>query len=113
MKNLIITLAALGLCGAVLADEGQEAAPQDAMDDVILEVEGQAASEDRTQSDEGVAKAASRKHCLRYTGTRIRKPDSCIELPGHVHEQDELTMTGERDAAEALRRLDPSVNVRR
>lgn len=115
MRMLILTAAAFGLAGLAHADPERDLtniAAEDEAPAVVLAanpeetVDESAASEDKGQ-------AADRRHCLQYTGTRIRRPDSCIEVPGHVHERDALVMTGERDVAEALHRVDPSITIRR
>ena len=115
MRILILTAAALGLAGLAHAD------PERDTTEITLEAEAPvaelaadvAAAADEADATGSESRRADRWHCLKYTGTRVRRPDSCIELPGHVHEQDALVMTGERDVAEALNRLDPSITIRR
>jgi hypothetical protein len=115
MRILILTAAAFGLAGLAHAD------PERDTTEITLEEEASvaepaadvAAAADDADATGTTSQRTDRRHCLKYTGTRVRRPDSCIELPGHVHEQDALVMTGERDAAEALNRLDPSVTIRR
>jgi hypothetical protein len=52
--------------------------------------------------------------CLTETGSRIRPPEGqCINAPGRVYRRDDLDRTGERDLANALQKLDPSVSVGR
>jgi hypothetical protein len=55
------------------------------------------------------AKAAAEKTCVRETGSRIKvKEKECIG-PGRTYSRDELDNTGEFDTAEALRKIDPSI----
>jgi hypothetical protein len=47
--------------------------------------------------------------CVNETGSRIKqKPGECISN-GRTYSQEELERTGSIDTAEALRRLDPSI----
>jgi hypothetical protein len=55
------------------------------------------------------AKAAAEKTCVRETGSRIKvKEKDCIG-PGRTYSRDELDNTGAFDTAEALRKVDPSI----
>ena len=49
------------------------------------------------------------RHCLRETGTRIKRRDSqgCTNAIGESYSGEELRRTGGRDTAEALRLLSP------
>lgn len=51
------------------------------------------------------------RHCLRETGTRIKRRDSkgCTNAIGESYSGEELRQTGGRDTAEALRLLSPRV----
>lgn len=106
MRKFILAAAALGFAGLAYANVDTDAADE-ASQDAELTVEA-------TQDAEAAAETrAGRANCLKYTGSRIRKPGECIEAAGTVHERERLDRTGERTTAEALRRLDPSVRIRR
>jgi hypothetical protein len=107
MRKFILAAAALGLSSLAFADADTDVADKTTQD---AEIKAELSQDAESLGD---AKA-ERPNCLRYTGSRIRSRSSdCIEVPGTVHERDKLIMTGERDTAQALRALDPSISVRR
>jgi hypothetical protein len=60
---------------------------------------------------ESTRTAALREHCVRDTGTRIKRPPdevACIR-PGRSYSKEEIDSTGAISLAEALHRLDPSL----
>jgi hypothetical protein len=94
MRKFILAAAALGLASLAYADAETDVA------DVA------------TQDAEVTAEAkVEQPHCLKYTGSRIRKADGCVAVPGRVYTRDQLVRTGETNAGEALSRLDPSLQV--
>lgn len=107
MRKIILAAAALGLTGLAFADADKDVADKTTQDAEI--------NAEISQDVEALAEAkAERPNCLKYTGSRLRSRSSdCIEVPGTVHEGEKLTMTGERDTAQALRVLDPSISLRR
>lgn len=52
--------------------------------------------------------------CLRETGSQISRRHSarCAPLPGRSYSREEIDRTGQTDAAHALQRLDPSIQIR-
>jgi hypothetical protein len=94
MWKLILAAAALGLASLAYAD-----ADTDVADEATQDAEVTAEAKDE------------RPNCLKYTGSRIRPRDGCIELPGHAHDREKLRMTGDANTGEALRRIDPSVRI--
>jgi hypothetical protein len=58
------------------------------------------------------AKNAVRADCIRDTGSRLpAKAPGCQNVPGRSYSQDDIDRTGQTDAANALRMLDPAVTV--
>ncbi|HET9389835.1 MAG TPA: hypothetical protein VFO44_09330 [Steroidobacteraceae bacterium] len=56
--------------------------------------------------------AALRPNCIRDTGSRLpANPPGCQNVAGRSYSQDDIDRTGQTDAANALRMLDPSVTV--
>lgn len=57
------------------------------------------------------ANMAATNHCVRDTGSRIQRPpdEARCQSAGRSYSQEELQTTGEFSTAEALRRLDPSI----
>lgn len=51
------------------------------------------------------------RHCLRETGSRIKRKgkDGCLPLAGRSYSKDDLDSTGAATVAEALERLDPAI----
>jgi hypothetical protein len=95
MRKFILSALMLGLASLAYADEGTDAA------------------NDATQDAEVAVKAKSEQtHCLKHTGSRIRRADECLALPGRAYSGDDLKRTGEINSAEALSRLDPSLQAR-
>lgn len=95
MRKFILSVLAMGLASLAYADNGTDAA-DDATQDAQVAVEA----------------GAEQKHCLKHTGSRIRKADECLALPGRAYSGEDLKRTGEINAAEALSRLDPSLQTR-
>ena len=90
-----------------LAVQAEEAAPQPAAAEEVVEITG-----DSVKTEEI---AAVEKNCIRATGTRIqhRDKDGCTGLAGRSYTGDELRRTGATRIGEALIMLDPSVSGRR
>jgi hypothetical protein len=61
-------------------------------------------------SNSGDKSAGDIEHCVRDTGTYIRRADKdCANRPGSSYSQQELEDTGRFSTDEALRQLDPRV----
>lgn len=83
---------------------------------------GQAAASDAGQAAD--RRLRSDRNCLRETGSRIVARDNarvaagkapargarCVSAHGRSYGRDDLDRTGGMDVADALRRLDPSIN---
>ncbi len=55
-------------------------------------------------------KKETRPNCMQDTGSHIkRKEGECVEAPGRVYSHEDIDRTGEINAADALRKLDPAV----
>lgn len=69
------------------------------------------AGNEATAGSEAVAKTAPDRHCLRGTGTRIKRRDrhGCTTGIGESYSGEELRSTGAATTAEALRMLSPRV----
>jgi hypothetical protein len=107
-RNKTLALVASVLCGLAFSAVAQNA-PLSATDDT------EPAATDR--------KEIADHSCLRQTGSRIiasanaradaRKDPSkrqCASAPGRSYTRDDIDRTGAVDLADALRRLDPSIN---
>lgn len=74
----------------------------------------------RGPTDEAVAAAEAPRaaprdaHCLRETGTRMKRRDKngCISAFGRAYTRDDLERTGHTNLASALSTLDPAVGGR-
>jgi hypothetical protein len=95
MRKFILSVLAMGLASLAYADNGTDAT-DDATQDAQVAVEA----------------GAQKSHCLRHTGSRIRKSGECLALPGRAYSGDDLKLTGEINPADALSRLDPSLQTR-
>ena len=106
-RNKKLVLFASTLCGLAFSVGAQNAA-------VSASVEADNANDREAVSDHT---------CLRHTGSRIiasanaradaRKDKSkrqCTSAPGRSYSREDIDRTGAVDLADALRRLDPSVN---
>lgn len=66
---------------------------------------------DAVAAEAAVEATSQSPYCLRYTGSRIKRPaGQCVHLPGRVYRQEDIALTGEADLNDALRRLDPRLN---
>lgn len=70
-----------------------------------------APADEQAGLEEGADKASGKAGCVRKTGTRLPRQDTC--LPGRAYDQDDIRRTGATNVAEALQMLDPSISVRR
>lgn len=79
----------------------------------VIEVRGPA-DEAVAAADETTRAAPRDAHCLRETGTRIKRRDKngCISAFGRAYTRDELERTGHNDLGSALSTLDPAVGGR-
>jgi hypothetical protein len=57
--------------------------------------------------------AQQREKCLGVAATRIKRADDPCSDRGRSYDRDDLSRTGETDAASALEKLDPSITRRR
>lgn len=94
MRKSVIAAAALAFAGLAYAD-------------TETEVTGQVTEDAAATTEAEVA----RVDCIRYTGSRIRRPDGCISVPGSVYSREQLRLTGDLNTGDALSRLDPRVRV--
>jgi hypothetical protein len=94
MRTSIIAAAALAFAGLAYADTETEVTEQ-VTDEAAATTEAEVARVD----------------CIRYTGSRIRRPDGCISVPGSVYNREQLKLTGDVNTGEALSRLDPRVRL--
>ena len=106
MNKLIssITMVCVSMSAIALAAEGTATAQNSA----------QRADGDKPaveQSDKGVSKT----NCITQTGSRLKSKDKngCNGLPGRSYTKADLDMTGATTLAEALQRLDPTVQIGR
>jgi hypothetical protein len=94
MWKLILAAAALGLASLAYADADTDVA------------------DEATQDAEVTVEAKDEQpNCLKYTGSRIRPRDGCIQASGRVYDQERLRTTGVADTGEALSRIDSSVRI--
>jgi hypothetical protein len=64
-------------------------------------------------SDAGRAKAIlGERNCLRETGSMIVRHDKCVNATGQSFNQADIDRTGTYDAATALERMSPQVQIR-
>lgn len=94
MRKLVLMAAALAFAGLAYADTDTDVAEQLSQDAAVT-----------TEAE------AERVDCIRYTGSRIRRPDGCIAVPGSVYTRGQLKLTGDINTGEALSRLDPRVRL--
>lgn len=81
----------------------------------VIEVRGPADEAVAAADADETTRAAPRDaHCLRETGTRIKRRDKngCISAFGRAYTRDELERTGHNDLGSALSTLDPAVGGR-
>ncbi len=63
-----------------------------------------------THAGDKVAANAPNTGCVKDTGTLIKDPNRpCVGAPGSSYTQQDIQNTGEINAGDALRRLDPRV----
>ena len=60
-------------------------------------------------------KTVSKTNCITQTGSRLKSKDKngCNGLPGRSYTKADIELTGATTVAEALQRLDPSVQIGR
>lgn len=78
--------------------------------DVAVEPDAAAAKEAEAAKPDAARK--DERHCLRETGSRIKRKDqnACLPLAGRSYSRDDLDSTGAVTAGEALSRLDPAIS---
>jgi hypothetical protein len=103
---LLLSLAAMSAL-ARGADDKAEASPEVQVQEDARE----AAPVDGTEVILTNTPAKAKSNCVQETGSRIKRRDArgCNGEPGRSYDRDDLDRTGAIDAADALRRLDPSI----
>jgi hypothetical protein len=68
-------------------------------------------ADSRATSDKTVTAAAlAEKHCVKDTGSYIKRPEKdCLNQPGVSYSNQELQDTGRIETADALKQLDPRI----
>jgi hypothetical protein len=61
------------------------------------------------QKADKMAAAAATDHCVKDTGSYIKRPDRHCDRPGTSYSQQELEDTGRISTGEALKQLDPRI----
>lgn len=113
MKRIALSLV---LAVAAFAAQAQTPAAEPATppaEPEVIEVRGPA--DDTVATTDEATRAAPRDaHCLRETGTRIKRRDKngCISAFGRAYTRDDLERTGHNDLGSALSTLDPAVGGR-
>lgn len=105
------TLAFLILAGASAAVFSQAPAVDTTMPEREPRTAVQAQQHDADTADR--TRAQQREKCFGVAATRIKRPDDPCRDHGRSYSRDDLSRTGETDAARALERLDPSITRRR
>ena len=87
-----------------------------------LAADGTVTAQNNAQSTDGDKpvveqsdKVLSKTNCITQTGSRLKSKDknACNGLPGRSYTKADLDLTGATTLAEALQRLDPSVQIGR
>ena len=99
-----ITIVCLSMSANALAADGP----------VTAQTIAQSADVEQPTADQ-LDKAVSKTNCITQTGSRLKSRDKngCNGLPGRSYTKADLELTGATTVAEALQRLDPSVQIGR
>jgi len=65
-------------------------------------------ADERAAQNAAVAKTVQ-ETCIKDTGSRIKSKEGDCRGPGRTYSRDDLDRTGEINAADALRKLDPAL----